>query len=136
MAARTGWKLSLSRRSRRASLAAICLISSRRIGASLPAAQVAPMRKALSASAPAAGVLAAPAVRDFFQRLVDSLWASGTGSATRVARALVLTDPPNIDLGEVTDKGSINQRAVLTHRDALVQQLYSGNAPALLLPRR
>ncbi|MFZ2652179.1 MAG: feruloyl-CoA synthase [Burkholderiaceae bacterium] len=81
-------------------------------------------------------VLAAPAVREFFQHLIDTLWASGTGGATRVARALVLVDPPSIDLGEVTDKGTINQRAVLTHRDPLVQQLYSGDAPALLLPRR
>ena len=89
-----------------------------------------------SATALAPGVLAAPAVREFFQCLVDSLWASGTGSATRVARALVLSEPPSIDLGEVTDKGSINQRAVLTHRDALVQQLYAGEAPAILLPRR
>ncbi len=89
-----------------------------------------------SASATAADVLASPAVHAFFQRLVDGLWASGTGSASRVARATVLVDPPSIDLGEVTDKGSINQRAVLTHRDALVQQLYRGAAPLLLLPRR
>ena len=89
----------------------------------------------LGAGATPAEVLAAPAVREFFQTLVDTLWASGTGSATRVARALVLLDPPSIDLGEVTDKGSINQRAVLTHRDALVQQMYSGQAPNLLLPR-
>ena len=90
----------------------------------------------INATATPAEVLAAPAVCAFFQTLVDGLWASGTGSATRVARALVLIDPPNIDLGEVTDKGSINQRAVLTHRDALVQQMYSGQAPGLLLPRR
>ena len=89
-----------------------------------------------SAAAPTADVLALPVVRDFFQHLVDSLWASGTGSATRVARALLLVDPPSIDLGEVTDKGSINQRAVLTHRGALVQQLYAGETPAILLPHR
>ena len=35
----------------------------------------------------------------------------GTGSATRVARACVLVDPPSIDRGEVTDKGAINRRA-------------------------
>ena len=63
---------------------------------------------------------------EFFQRLVDSQWAVGTGSATRVARALVLLDPPSIDRGEVTDKGSINQRAVLTQREALVEHLYAG----------
>jgi feruloyl-CoA synthase len=40
----------------------------------------------------------------------------------RVAAA----EPPSIDRGEITDKGSINQRAVLSHRCALVEQLYAG----------
>ena len=90
----------------------------------------------LAAGAAPDQVLAASAVRDFFQRLVDSLWAGGTGSATRVARALVLAEPASIDRGEVTDKGSINQRAVLTHRDAVVRQLYDAGTPGVLLARR
>ena len=89
----------------------------------------------LDVEAPTAQVLAAAAVREFFQRLVDAQWAAGTGSATRVARAMVLTEPPNIDRGEITDKGSINQRAVLTQRDAQVEQLYRGGTD-VLLPRR
>jgi len=47
----------------------------------------------------------------------------------------VMATPPNIDLGEITDKGSINQRAVLTHRAALVEALYDGSDPSVLLPR-
>jgi feruloyl-CoA synthase len=43
---------------------------------------------------------------------------------------------PSIDLGEVTDKGSINQRAVLKHRAALVATLYEGADPAVLLPSK
>ncbi len=82
----------------------------------------------LPADWPAAQVLAHPQVRSFFQALVDRLWAEGTGSATRVARALVLVEPPSIDRGEVTDKGSINQRAVLAHRAALVKRLYDAGA--------
>ena len=74
-------------------------------------------------------------VREFLQRLVDHLWASGTGSATRVARALVLAEPPSIDRGEITDKGSINQRAVLTHRGADVERLYLGRDRDVLVPR-
>jgi feruloyl-CoA synthase len=85
-------------------------------------------------SEPAERVLAEPPIRAFFQQLIDDLHASGTGSATRVARALVLTEPPSIDRGEVTDKGSINQRAVLTHRAALVEQLYA-DAPGVIRPR-
>ena len=67
---------------------------------------------------------------------IDHLWRDATGSASRVARMHVLAEPPAIDLGEVTDKGSINQRAVLQHRDALVQALYegAGSDPFLILP--
>jgi len=86
----------------------------------------------LPATAPALDVLTAPDVRAFFQRLIDGQWAAGTGSATRVARAMVLADPPSIDRGEVTDKGSINQRAVLTHRDSLVEHLYAGGEGVIL----
>ena len=82
----------------------------------------------LGADAPAADVVAAPAVREFFQALTDRMWAEGTGSASRIARAHLLADPPSIDRGEMTDKGSINQRAVLTHRAALVEAVY-GAAP-------
>lgn len=72
--------------------------------------------------------------RAFFQRLVDELHASGTGSATRVARAVVLAEPPSIDRGEVTDKGSINQRAVLTHRSAIVDAMYDAPGADVIFP--
>jgi feruloyl-CoA synthase len=94
-------------------------------------------RFGLPAEAGAAEVLAHPGVRAFFQALVDRMWAEGTGSANRVARAIVLEDPPHIDRGEVTDKGSINQRAVLTHRAELVERLYADvPGPEVILPRR
>jgi feruloyl-CoA synthase len=85
---------------------------------------------------PTLDVLAAAPVRAFFQKLADELFSSGTGSATRVARSIVLVDPPSIDRGEITDKGSINQRAVLTHRDALVEHLFAGGDDSVILPRR
>jgi feruloyl-CoA synthase len=47
----------------------------------------------------------------------------------------VLADPPSLDKGEVTDKGSINQRAVLKHRDAIVQALHAGTQPGTVLPQ-
>jgi len=91
----------------------------------------------LPADSDAAQVLAHPQVRAFYQALVDRLWADGTGSANRVARALVLEEPAHIDRGEVTDKGSINQRAVLSHRAALVERLYADVPDAqVILPRR
>ncbi len=89
---------------------------------------------ALDATAPLEAVLAAAPVVEMFQRLVDGEWAAGTGSATRVARALVLAEPPSIDRGEITDKGSINQHAVLKHRQAQVERLYAGG-PGVMWPR-
>jgi len=67
-------------------------------------------------------------VRAFFQELTDRLWADGTGSASRIARTHLLVQPPSIDKGEMTDKGSINQRAVLSHRADLVDALYRAEA--------
>ena len=94
-------------------------------------------RFGLAAQASAAQVLGHPEVRAFFQALVDRLWLEGTGSANRVARALLLEEPPHIDRGEVTDKGSINQRAVLTHRAEWVERLYADvPGPDVILPQR
>jgi feruloyl-CoA synthase len=90
----------------------------------------------LAEAATPAQVLAEPQVRAFFQALIDRLWAEGTGSANRIARALLLEEPPQIDRGELTDKGSINQRAVLGHRAELVERLYADAPDAgVILPR-
>ena len=78
----------------------------------------------LPADAPMSEVLKQRAVLQKFQSLVTDLSLTATGSANRVARLMLLAEPPSIDKGEITDKGSINQRAVLKERDALVQALY------------
>ena len=88
----------------------------------------------LSADAPWADVLTSAGVRAQMQGLLDQLARQATGSASRVARALLLTEPPSLDRGEITDKGSVNQRAVLTHRAALVDALHDGSAPHILIP--
>jgi feruloyl-CoA synthase len=51
--------------------------------------------------------------------------ASESGSSRRVARFALLTTPPSIDAGEITDKGYVNQRAALDHRRDLVDALYA-----------
>lgn len=89
----------------------------------------------LPTHAPMAEVLAHPKVLAHFQTVLNRLAAKATGSANRVARMLLLSEPPSIDKGEVTDKGSINQRAVLKHRDALVQDFHNGSASNVLLPQ-
>ena len=80
------------------------------------------------AEVPAAEVYAHPEVVKMFCALVDELYAEGTGSASRVARAALLDPPPSLASGEVTDKGSLNQRAVLTLRASTVDALYRGEA--------
>lgn len=62
------------------------------------------------------------------QRVMCELRDSGAGSSQCPVRALVLDAPPDIDAGEITDKGYINQRAVLTRRAAAVERLH-GEAP-------
>ena len=64
-------------------------------------------------------------MRAQFQERLDALAAEATGSSNRIARAILLAEPPSLDAGEITDKGSINQRAVLRHRAALVEELYA-----------
>jgi len=81
-----------------------------------------------AADTPAPEVLHHPAVRAHFQAMLDRLAAQATGSANRLERIHVLAEPPSIDKGELTDKNSINQRAVLQRRAALVDALYEGRA--------
>ena len=88
----------------------------------------------LGASALMSEVAASALVKTWLQNLVNTLAQTATGSATRVARALILTEAASIDRGEVTDKGSINQRAVLKHRAALVGALHDGTAPHIAVP--
>ena len=65
-----------------------------------------------------------PDVRAWAQNLLDTLAAKGTGSSNRMVRALLLKEPALMELGEMTDKGSINQRTMLRTRAALVEKLY------------
>ena len=51
--------------------------------------------------------------------------AGEPGSSRRIKRVLVMTEPPSIDAGEITDKGYVNQRLVISRRAALVQALYA-----------
>jgi feruloyl-CoA synthase len=80
-----------------------------------------------------AEILAHPAVRTRFQSLLTDLAAKSTGSSNRVTRAVLLEEPPSLDAGEITDKGSFNQRAVLDRRAGLVEQLYLENLPPAIL---
>jgi feruloyl-CoA synthase len=79
----------------------------------------------LPTTATPADVLADPRVREKFRALLNDLAREATGGSNRICRAILLADPPSLDVGEITDKGSINQRAVIAHRAALVDELYA-----------
>ena len=74
-----------------------------------------------------------PPTREQMETLLRTFASQSTGSSTRIARALLLVEPPSLDAGEVTDKGSINQRAVLERRAPLVGQLYQTPPPAQVI---
>lgn len=89
----------------------------------------------LGPDAPMREVLQSAPVLAHFQRVVDELSKSATGSANRIARLALVHEPPSIDRGEVTDKGSINQRAVLKHRADTVDALHADTLPFTLKPQ-
>jgi feruloyl-CoA synthase len=80
------------------------------------------------------GAMAAdPLIRAAFGERMTKFLESSTGSSTRITRAILLDTPLSIDRGEVTDKGSINQRAVLDHRSSLIDELYSPTPAARVI---
>ena len=86
----------------------------------------------LAAVASDAQVLASEVVRTWFAEWLQRLNRQATGNASRLEWIVLLAEPPSIDLGEITDKGTINQRAVLQYRADLVDALYQGRAPQII----
>lgn len=76
-----------------------------------------------------ADVLNAQSVRAVVSERLATFARESTGSSNRLARVLLMDEPPSMDAGEMTDKGSINQRAVLGRRAQLVKELYA-NPPS------
>lgn len=74
-----------------------------------------------------------PLIRAAFRERFEKLLAGATGSSTKITRAVLLDTPLSIDRGEVTDKGSINQRAVLENRSALIETIYASTPPAQVI---
>jgi feruloyl-CoA synthase len=79
---------------------------------------------------PAAKGLDDPAVRARLRDALKKLREDG-GSSTHPTRLIVTPEPPSIDANEITDKGYMNQRAVLERRAALVEKLYAGGAEVI-----
>ncbi len=83
-----------------------------------------------------AEVLYQPTVMDFFTGVLEQVNQQATGSASRVVGLMLLDTPPSGDRNEVTDKGSINQRAVLQQRAELIENFYKGQpANRIITPK-
>ena len=80
-----------------------------------------------------AALVASEAVRDHVRRGIAAHNAKQPGSSSQIRRVLILVEPPSIDANEITDKGYINQRAVLERRAASVEILYAGVPPAAVI---
>ncbi|EDQ34753.1 Acyl-CoA synthetase (AMP-forming)/AMP-acid ligase II [Hoeflea phototrophica DFL-43] len=57
---------------------------------------------------------------------------ASSGSAKRIARAIILAEPPSLKDGEITDKGSLNVRKIITRRADILERLYDNQDPALI----
>ncbi|MCB1756668.1 MAG: feruloyl-CoA synthase [Gammaproteobacteria bacterium] len=78
-------------------------------------------------------VLAHAAVREAVAQGLAAMKARGGGSSKYASRAILLTEPPSVEDGEITDKGYINQRKVLTRRAGLVEKLYQESPDACVI---
>ncbi|MGJ4908480.1 feruloyl-CoA synthase [Bradyrhizobium sp. HKCCYLS2033] len=88
----------------------------------------------LAETVPASDVLAHPSVRTAIARGLARLRTEAVGSSRYASRALLMAEPPLLDAGEITDKGYINQRAVLSRRADLVARLKDETATELIRP--
>ena len=79
----------------------------------------------LPPDAPVEQVLSNPVVINQVRAGLQALKQRGGGTSTYASRALLLAEPPSVEAGEITDKGYINQRAVLNRRSDLVEYLYA-----------
>ncbi len=82
-------------------------------------------RKLAGLDLPAQEAFNHPCIQSFLDQWLTEFNHTATGSSTEIGRYVVATEPPSIILGEITDKGSLNQRAVLTHRAGLVRSIYA-----------
>ncbi len=76
---------------------------------------------------PAARALPEAELASRLREALARLKAEGGGSSHAPGRARLLAEPPNADAGEITDKGYVNQRAVLHRRAAEVEAMYDGS---------
>lgn len=80
----------------------------------------------------AQGASVDPVLKAQIEKRLLLMAKSATGSAKRISRAIILTEPPSLKDAEVTDKGSLNLRKIFTRRATLLERLYDNNDPAVI----
>ena len=83
---------------------------------------------------PPAGRTVDDAYRAQLREALGKINAGVSGSSRVIARAIVLTEPPSLDAGEITDKGSLNSRGIRERRKAIVDRLYDNDDPDVIRP--
>ncbi len=78
----------------------------------------------LDGAAQLAKIVADPTVRAMFHQRLAKLYAAGTGSSNRIVAGLLVENPPSSTAGELTEKGTVNARALQRNRPALLDALF------------
>ncbi len=78
------------------------------------------------------GAVIDPALQAAIEERLRDMARAATGSAKRISRALILAEPPSLKDAEITDKGSLNIRRIITRRAALLERLYDNEDPGLI----
>ncbi|WP_106745939.1 feruloyl-CoA synthase [Yoonia maritima] len=78
------------------------------------------------------GAVIDPALQAQIEERLRNMAKAATGSAKRISRAMILAEPPSLKDAEVTDKGSLNVRKIMTRRATLLERLYDNEDPALI----
>ncbi|MBO3672969.1 feruloyl-CoA synthase [Acinetobacter soli] len=83
----------------------------------------------------ATDILQHPKVQQWFRQFLIQYNKDATGSSNRVSMLYLMTEAPQLDAGEVTDKGNLNQSNILKRRAALVEELYNKQTDNPLIVR-
>jgi feruloyl-CoA synthase len=84
----------------------------------------------VASDAPLSELFASPLLHAEIGARLAILARASTGSATRIERVAFLETPPSLDAGEITDKGSLNARAIFARRADAVEAAHGADPPA------
>lgn len=87
------------------------------------------------AQTPVDEILSHPKIQHWFKLFLIELNKDATGSSNTISMLYLMTEAPQLDAGEITDKGNLNQSGILKRRAALITELYQKHANNPLITR-